>query len=80
MPETHILPSFYPDWSEDLACDIIAAYCGKGFTEARKEIAARLRVVKQTCDDAALARIRIAGRSVSDAQYDASLEREGAAQ
>lgn len=76
----NIQPTIGLDWADDLAASIIAAYCGRGFTEARKEIAGKLRDLRKTCDDAALARIRIAGRGVSDEQYDADRELEGAAQ
>lgn len=75
-----IEPAVHIDWADDLAAQIIAAYCGKGFTEARKEIAERLRVVKATCQEAAMARIRQAGRRVSDAQFDYDLEQDGGAQ
>lgn len=62
------------DWADDLAAQIIADFCGKGFTAARKAIAGRLRVVKTTCDEAVMARIRLAGQRETDAQFDRVVE------
>lgn len=71
----NIQPTIGLDWADDLAASIIAEWCGRGFTEARQSIAGKLRNLRKTCDEAALARIRIAGRGVSDEQFDYEAER-----